>query len=125
MTSVVWLIVTFVTAAEPQQVLLDFYRSVRPHVSGWQPIARLAPEIVPTHDLGRNLLSWVLGCAMVYLALFGLGHVLLESVWEGFALLAGSALCAFGLYRNLSRGGWNNAAYSEIVKGGIASAATR
>src|SRR5438309_3558220 len=76
-TTLVWLIVTFATAPEPQNVLLDFYRSVRPHVSGWQPIARLAPEIVPTRDLGRNLASWILGCAMVYLALFGLGHVLL------------------------------------------------
>src|SRR5437870_6607149 len=82
-TTLVWLIVTFTTAPEPQNVLLDFYRSVRPHVTGWQPIARLAPEIVPTRDLGRNLASWILGCAMVYLALFGLGHVLLGPLWEG------------------------------------------
>src|SRR5437879_2614053 len=53
-TTLVWLIVTFATAPEPQNVLLDFYRSVRPHVSGWQPIARLAPEIVPTRDLDRK-----------------------------------------------------------------------
>ena len=32
-------------ASEPQEVLLKFYRDVRPHVTGWKPIARLAPEI--------------------------------------------------------------------------------
>jgi SSS family solute:Na+ symporter len=108
-TTLVWLIVTFATAAEPQNVLIHFYRRVRPHVSGWGPIARLAPEIVPTRDLGRNLFSWVLGCAMVYLALFGLGHVLLGPVWEGFVLLLISAICAGVLYSGISRSDWNEA----------------
>jgi hypothetical protein len=84
-------------------VLLKFYRSVRPDVSGWQAIASLAPEVPPTHDLGLNLWSWVLGCAMVYLALFGLGRVLLGPMWEGMLLLAISAVCAGTLYSNISR----------------------
>jgi len=126
-TTLVWLIVTFTTAPEPQNVLLDFYRSVRPHVSGWQPIARLAPEIVPTRDLGRNLASWILGCAMVYLALFGLGHVLLGPLWEGFVLLLISAICAGLLYSNISRSGWkeDGAASIGAQKQGVVGAATR
>jgi hypothetical protein len=105
-TTLVWLIVTYATKPEPEQVLLKFYRHVRPHVSGWKPIAQLAPEVPPTRDLGRNLLSWVLGCAMVYLALFGLGHVLLGPMWQGLLLLVLSAACAFALYRNIIRSGW-------------------
>jgi Na+/proline symporter len=126
-TTLVWLIVTFTTAPEPQNVLLDFYRSVRPHVSGWQPIARLAPEIVPTRDLGRNLASWILGCAMVYLALFGLGHVLLGPLWVGFVLLLISAICAGLLYSNISRSGWkeDGAASIGAQKQGVVGAATR
>src|SRR6266567_699471 len=126
-TTLVWVIVTFTTAPEPQNVLLDFYRSVRPHVSGWQPIARLAPEIVPTRDLGRNLASWILGCAMVYLALFGLGHVLLGPLWEGFVLLLISAICAGLLYSNISRSGWkeDGAASIGAQKQGVVGAATR
>jgi hypothetical protein len=103
----VWLIVTYATKAEPEAVLVKFYRSVRPHVTGWQPVARLVPEIQPTRDLGRNLLSWVLGCFMVYMALFGLGHVLLGPFWEGIALLTAAAICAGALYSNISRGGWS------------------
>ena len=64
-----------------------------------------APEISPTRDLGTNLLSWVLGCLMVYLALFGLGHVLIGPFWEGAGLLAVSAICGGALYSNISRNG--------------------
>jgi solute:Na+ symporter, SSS family len=106
-TTMVWLIVTYATKAEPEQVLIKFYRDVRPHVAGWQPVARLAPEVPPTRDLGRNLLSWILGCFMVYMALFGLGHLLLGPFWEGIGLLTGSAICAGALYSNISRGGWS------------------
>jgi solute:Na+ symporter, SSS family len=109
-TSVVWVVVTFATNPEPEQVLMNFYRRVRPHVTGWRRIARLAPEITPTRDLGRNLFSWILGCAMVYLALFGLGHVLLGPLWQGFGLLLGSGICAGILYSNISRSGWNQGA---------------
>jgi SSS family solute:Na+ symporter len=97
---------TYATRAEPQDLLLKFYRSVRPQVTGWAPIAALALEVPPTRDLGRNLFSWVLGCLMVYLALFGLGHVLLGPFWEGVGLLAVSAICAGALYSNISRSDW-------------------
>jgi Na+/proline symporter len=105
-TTLVWLIVTYATKPEPEEILVKFYRSVRPHVTGWQAIAQMAPDVTPTRDLGRNLLSWILGCVMVYLALFGLGYVLLGPFWEGIGLLTVSAVCAGVLYSNISRGGW-------------------
>src|SRR5262249_41170711 len=80
-TTLAWVLATFLTKPEPQDVLLNFYRKVRPHVAGWQPIARLAPEVPPTRDLGNNLLCWVLGCATVYFALFGLGSLILATAW--------------------------------------------
>jgi Na+/proline symporter len=107
-TTLVWMIVTLVTKPEPEEVLLKFYRAVRPHVSGWQAVARLAPEVPPTRDVGRNLLSWVLGCAMVYLALFGLGRVLLGPMAKGIGLLFASGICAAALYTNLARQGWSS-----------------
>jgi solute:Na+ symporter, SSS family len=102
-TTAVWLVVTYSTKAEPEDVLLKFYRGVRPQITGWHPIARLAPEVPATRDLASNLLSWVLGCLMVYMALFGLGHVLIGPFWEGAGLLTGAAICAGALYSNISR----------------------
>ncbi|HEV2729509.1 MAG TPA: sodium:solute symporter family protein [Terriglobales bacterium] len=125
-TTLVWIIVTLSTRPEPQEVLLNFYRTVRPHIGGWKPIGRLAPEIIPTRDLGRNLFSWILGCAMVYLALFGLGHVLLGPVWEGFVLLLISAICAGILYSSISRSDWKEAPRSiGTRKEGVLGAATK
>jgi solute:Na+ symporter, SSS family len=123
-TTLVWLIVTYATKPEPERVLLKFYRDVRPQISGWKPIARLAPEIPPTRDLGRNLLSWVLGCAMVYLALFGLGHVLLGPMWQGLLLLVLAAACAFALYTNIIRSGWGGGEQLKMpAKPGVAGVA--
>ncbi len=102
-TTWVGILVTLATPAEPQEVLLSFYRKVRPHVSGWQAIARLATDIEPTRDLLRNLFCWALGCAMVYLALFGLGYVLIGPFGRGVALLFGASICAGTLYSLITR----------------------
>ena len=93
-TTVVWVIVTLLTKPEPEDVLVKFYRHVRPHVSGWQPIARIASDVQPSRDLGRNLTCWILGCAMVYAALFGIGSLCFGHLLKGFGLLLIAAFCA-------------------------------
>jgi SSS family solute:Na+ symporter len=103
-TTVVWLIVTFVTKPESDAVLLSFYRKVRPDVTGWKPVAAMARDVPPTRDLGRNLWDWVLGCAMVYATLFGIGKVILQQPGLGVALLAGAAVCAWMLWRDIQKG---------------------
>ncbi|MFZ3339380.1 MAG: sodium:solute symporter family protein [Terriglobales bacterium] len=103
LTTLVWIVVTFLTSPEPERVLVDFYRHVRPHVSGWLPIARLAPDVAPTRDLGRNVICWLLGCAMVYAALFGGGWLIIGPRARGALLLAIAAACGAALYRDLSK----------------------
>jgi Na+/proline symporter len=102
-TTAVWIAVTLLTPAEPAEVLLRFYKKVRPHAAGWRRIAALAPELPETRDLGKNLQAWFLGCAMIYAALFGLGKVFLGEMAAGISLLAMSAICAALLYLDISQ----------------------
>src|SRR6202795_3759551 len=103
-TTTVWILVTVLTAPEPDSILLSFYRKVRPDVTGWKSIATLAPEIPATHDLGRNLWCWILGTVMVYSALFGVGKLLIQKWSLGICLTTLAALCAWQMSRELSHG---------------------
>ena len=102
-TTIVWLTVTLLTKPEPDEVLLPFYRHVRPDVRGWKRVALQVPELAQHRDLGSNLVAWVIGCAMIYLCLFGTGKLLLHQTATGMLLLVGSAICAVLLYRGVVR----------------------
>ncbi len=106
-TTLVWLVVTFITRPESDEVLLHFYRKVRPDVRGWRAVARHAPEIAPTRDLGRSAADWILGCAMVYLILFGTGKLLLHRPGVGAALLLAGCAVTVILYVRLARRDWS------------------
>jgi hypothetical protein len=100
-TSVVWIIVTMLTPPEPEDVLLRFYRKVHPQITGWKPIAAKTPDIPETHDLGRNLWCWMLGCVMTYSALFGVGKILLKNLTIGVPLVLLATACAWQMAREL------------------------
>ena len=105
-TTAVWLAVTFLTAPEPEEKLLSFYRRVRPSAAGWRPVARLAPEVPPAADLKYNFLDWFCGCVMIYGALFGVGKIILKETALGAALLAAAAVAAAIIAWDLNRRGW-------------------
>src|SRR5947209_9336910 len=100
-TTVAWIIVTFMTRPVSQEVLVSFYRHVRPDVRGWKHIAAIVEDKRPTRDLGRNLGLWVLGCTMVYSFLFGSGYAILGHPLRGAVLLVVGVLCLLLLLKQL------------------------
>ncbi len=109
-TTVVWLAVTFLTDPEPDSKLVEFYRRVRPSLAGWRRVAALVPEITPRPQGWYNFLDWLLGCLMVYLALFGIGKLLLGATGLGLAFLVVSAIAGYAIYWDFSRRGWETLA---------------
>lgn len=105
-TTVVWVAVTFLTNPEPDSKLLEFYRRVKPSAKGWKRIALKAPETPAAHEGWYNLMDWLLGCLMVYMALFGIGKLLLGPVWLGITFLLVSAASGYAIYWDFSRRGW-------------------
>ena len=106
-TTAVWLAATFLTPPEPREVLVAFYRRTRPSLAGWKPIARLAPEVKPVSDLGRNAMDWVAGMVLIYGVLFGTGKLLLHETGLGIGLLACGLAGGAVIYFDLSRRGWS------------------
>jgi Na+/proline symporter len=103
-TTVAWLVATFVTKPEPEAKLRAFYLRVRPAREGWGPVAAMltpdeARSVGPA--LAVRLRDWLLGCALVYTTLFGVGKLVLHERVLGIALLAGAALSAALLARDL------------------------
>jgi hypothetical protein len=66
---------------------------------GWGPVAKVSGMEEITQDLGKNLLSWVIGCVFVYAALFGIGQLCFGRLASGFVLGLVSLTCGVALYR--------------------------
>jgi SSS family solute:Na+ symporter len=105
-STVVWLVTTFLTPPEDRSVLLAFYRRVRPSAGLWGPIAREASDVPPRHDVAANLVDWAAGCILVYMTLFGIGKILFGHTALGLGLLAIAAVAGTFLYWDLNRRGW-------------------
>ena len=106
-TTVVWLAVTFLTAPEPSETLVAFYRRTHPSAMGWKPVAALAPDVKPSRDGLANLIDWIAGCVLIYGILFGTGKLLLHETVSGLALLACGVVAGAVIYMDLSRRGWS------------------
>lgn len=100
-TTAAWLLVTFLTRSTDAAVLDAFYRRVRPPGPGWRRVARSHPDLRPDEHLGRLALRWLLGCALVYAALFGMGWLLFGRTMTGLVALVVAALLLAVLLREL------------------------
>jgi SSS family solute:Na+ symporter len=105
-TTVVWLTTTLLTQSETDELLTKFYRRVQPTIHGWKRIAALAPEITPVRDFAANTFDWVMGCALVYCAMFGIGEFVLQAWLSGLILLACATIAGWLIYWSLSKRGW-------------------
>ena len=75
-TTVVWLVATFVTAPTDRATLLGFYRKIRPAGPGWEPVKAEAGVGPSPDSIPQMFLAWTMGCVLVYSALFGTGSLL-------------------------------------------------
>jgi Na+/proline symporter len=105
-STVIWLVATFLTLPERDDVLVAFYRRVRPSALLWKPIARKAADITPPRDGVFNLLDWVCGCVLVYMSLFGVGKIIFGQIRTGLWFLFVALIAGWIIYRDLNRRGW-------------------
>jgi Na+/proline symporter len=101
-STLTWLTVTLLTPPEPDAVLDNFYRRVRPGGPGWRKVAaRLgyATDTIPGGAL--SWINWIAGVAAVYASVFAVGEFLTGTALRGW-VYSGVAVVAFLLIqRNL------------------------
>jgi len=102
-TTVVWVLATFLTAPEPDPQLVAFYRRVRPAGPGWRGVAALAGRVdaARVERLAPGFVNWLLGIAVVYSTLFGAGEILFGAWTSAFSFSAVAAVTAALLVRRL------------------------
>jgi Na+/proline symporter len=106
-TTLAWLGATFVTSPEPREKLIDFYLKVQPSSFGWQPIAR-ATGTQSAQKLKVGLVHWLLGCVMLYSALFGVGNIVFHRYASGILLLVVATACISAIFWDLNRRDWES-----------------
>jgi SSS family solute:Na+ symporter len=95
-TTVVWLAVTYATPPESPELLRAFYTRVRPGGPGWRSVSADAGRDA---RIGGGLVQWAIGCAVVYLGLFGIGGLVLGRTGQGAGAVAVAAVLTWVLVR--------------------------
>jgi len=79
-TTVIWVAVTFATPAERPETLRRFYRKIQPGGPGWRGVVAQARSAGEPVDEGKKwtvpsgILAMLLGCVLVYSAMFATGN---------------------------------------------------
>jgi SSS family solute:Na+ symporter len=100
-TTLVWLLVTFVTKPVDESRLIEFYRRTHPGGIGWKHIAPKVPGVVGDSGFARQFVNWLLGVIVVYTFLFGIGDLLFAEYGTAAIYLTAGLISALVIYRNL------------------------
>lgn len=96
------LLVTFLTPPVNDETLRDFYNRVRPGRWGWRRIAEKY-GITRTPYLAKAFVNLLLGLTLLFLVNFGVGTLLLRSLWLGLGELLAAVVLAFILVRRIQK----------------------
>jgi Na+/proline symporter len=103
-TTIVWVVVTYLTQAENKMVLRKFYKKTQPGGPGWSKVVNEARkdniEIVDTNEgwsVPSGIIAMFVGCAFIYSIMFATGKFIYGQYAEaislfGFALVSGIIL---------------------------------
>ena len=93
LTTLVWIVATFVTPPDDEKTLQNFVKKINPGGPGW---SRYTASTTDTWILPKGILLMILGCIVVYSILIGVGQLIYGNAM-GYLLLGISIISAFGL----------------------------
>lgn len=100
-TTVAWVVATFVTRPTSDAQLLVFYKKVTPAGPGWTRIRAMAGGLMSPDSPATMILGWTSGIALVYAGLFGAGFVIYGKTFEATVCAGIFLVAAVGTVRAL------------------------
>ncbi|MHC1736803.1 MAG: sodium:solute symporter family protein [Ignavibacteriaceae bacterium] len=102
-TTVVWIVVTFLTKPTDEKVLLDFYTKIHPGGVLWKKISDKLPGVKGDRGFLGMFINWLFGVVLVYSLLFGIGYIIFGNYAKGIFSIITAAVSTLVIYYNLSR----------------------
>jgi len=102
-TTIIWLIITFLTKPVEEKKLVEFYRRTYPGGRGWKHIKKLVPGMSENISFGKLFVNWFMGIVLVYSFLFGIGKIIFADYMIGTLLLFVGFISAAVIYFNLNK----------------------
>ena len=92
-TSIVWIIVTYITQAESKEILQQFYKKIQPGGPGWSKVVNEARdeniEVIDSNEgwsVPSGILAMLVGCVLIYRVMFATRHFIYGEYWSALAL---------------------------------------
>ncbi len=109
-TTVVWLVVTYLTRPVDENKLVAFFKRTHPGGIGWRTIQKLVPEVQGDSGFGRLFVDWILGVVVVYAFLFGIGEFIFTNYLKAVIILLVGMAAAGLIYVDLKQRGFETIA---------------
>ena len=106
-TTVCWLLAAYLAPQTDPDVLVAFYRKVRPFGPGWAPVRARAGALPADEHAAENipmaLLGWFAGCTAIWSSLFAVGNFLYGRTGMAWLLTAVFAVSGLVVIRIVAR----------------------
>ncbi len=102
-TTVIWLMVTFLTRPADEKTLARFYRIIHPGGPGWKIFRKKFPQIQPDTRYGKQFINWICGIISIYAVMNGTGSIIFHEFIKGIVILAVAFSAGFLIYMNLKK----------------------
>jgi SSS family solute:Na+ symporter len=102
-TTIIWIIVTYITKPVDQNILVSFYRKVYPGGIGWKKISKGLDDIRPQAGFGRLFINWLCSVGAIYSTMYGVGKILFSEYTEGIIALLIAFILSYVIYLNLTK----------------------
>ncbi len=103
LTTISWVIATFITKPSDNDILLSFYKRVKPGGPGWEKVKRDNGITEDAEPISGLFINWIAGIMLIYSSLFAIGKIIFKEYQVGFALLLTAVTLFIFLSFRLSR----------------------